>query len=131
MHSRRNGGRLVREAEQGFTLTELLIVVVVLGILAAAVIFALTGVTTQGAEAACSSDASTVQTAVQAYDAQTGGSPVATPALLTAAPTTYLHTFPTSSHYTISLQNGIVMIAAPSSVTAVPFGTANACAGAR
>jgi prepilin-type N-terminal cleavage/methylation domain-containing protein len=126
------GRRVCRdhEAEQGFTLIELLIVVVVLGILAAAVIFSLTGVTNQGAAAACSSDASTVQTAVQAYDVQTGGFPAVTPALLTAAPTTYLHTFPTSADYTISIQSGIVMIAAPRSATAVPFGTPNACAGA-
>ncbi len=51
----------------GFTLIELLIVIVVLGILAATVVFALTGVTGQSAQAACNSDAKTVETAVQAY----------------------------------------------------------------
>src|ERR1700722_4658350 len=51
----------------GFTLIELLIVIVVLGILAATVIFALSGVTGQSAQAACNSDAKTVETAVQAF----------------------------------------------------------------
>ena len=44
------------ELEPGFTLIELLIVIVVLGILAATVIFALGGVTSQSAVAACQSD---------------------------------------------------------------------------
>ncbi|HVA07576.1 MAG TPA: prepilin-type N-terminal cleavage/methylation domain-containing protein [Acidimicrobiales bacterium] len=130
MDSGGNGCRRDPDADQGFTLIELLIIIVILGIISAAVIISLTGVTTQSMVASCSSDASTVQTAVQAYDTQTGGSPAATPALLTAPPTTYLHTFPSSSKYKITLVSGIVMIAAPGSATPVPFGTPNACAGA-
>ncbi len=53
--------------EVGFTLIELLIVIVVLGILAATVIFALSGVTSSSAVAACNSDAKSVEVAVQAY----------------------------------------------------------------
>ena len=56
-----------RQEAAGFTLIELLIVIVVLGILAATVIFALGGVTSQSAQAACNSDAKTAEIAVQAY----------------------------------------------------------------
>jgi prepilin-type N-terminal cleavage/methylation domain-containing protein len=62
--SRRKGEELV---ESGFTLIELLVVIVVLGILAATVVFALSGVTGQSAQAACNSDAKTIDVAVQAY----------------------------------------------------------------
>lgn len=58
--------------ESGFTLIELLIVIVVLGILAATVIFALTGVTSQSAKAGCQSDAKTYEVAVQAYEDAVG-----------------------------------------------------------
>ena len=51
-------------------LIELLIVIIVLGILAAIVIFSLTGVTGQSEAAACNSDAKTVETAVSAYYAE-------------------------------------------------------------
>lgn len=56
------------ELEAGFTLIELLIVIVVLGILAATVIFALTGVSGQSAQAACASDGKSYEIAVAAYE---------------------------------------------------------------
>ena len=56
------------ELEPGFTLIELLIVIVVLGILAATVIFALGGVTSQSAQAACQSDGKSYEVAVAAYE---------------------------------------------------------------
>jgi len=127
---RRSAGR--DESALGFTLIELLIVVAVLGILAAVVVFALGGVSAQAAVAACKADATTVQTAVSAYNTQTGGTPQVTAARLTTTPSgsPYLQSFPSSSSYTISIVSGAVMIAAPSSAAAVPYGTANACSGA-
>ena len=73
--------------DAGFTLVELLIVIAVLSALAAVVILALGGVTANAQVSACASDATIVQTAVNAYNAQTGGAPEVTEALLLAAPT--------------------------------------------
>ena len=56
-------------SEEGFTLVELLIVVVVLGILAAVTVFGLSGTTATSYRAACNSDARSVEIAAEAYHA--------------------------------------------------------------
>ena len=125
--------RLYRRAvvmAQGFTLVELLIVITVLGVLAAIVVFAIGGLTAKSAVAACNADATTVDTAVQAYEAQTGGTPPVTPQILTSATNPYLQSFPTSPYFAITLDSGNVMIAAPIGATPVKYGAPNACASA-
>jgi general secretion pathway protein G len=59
-----------RLAEAGFTLIELLIVIVILGILAAVVVFSVSGITDRGNESACEAEATTINTAVQAFYAK-------------------------------------------------------------
>jgi len=129
--------------ESGFTLIELLIVIVVLGILAGVTVFALGGVTSQSAVAACNADAKTVDIAVAAYNAQTGGTPVATAALLAppvspsttiAGQTFYMQSWPSSTHYAITLVGGVVNVASLTPVVAAaPYDNAavNPCAAVK
>jgi len=56
----------------GFTIVELLIVIVVIGILAAITIVAYTGITTQANNNAAKSNAASVKTAADAYQAELG-----------------------------------------------------------
>lgn len=56
--------------ERGFTLVELLVVIVILGILAAVVVFAVSGITDKGKSSACKIEVRTVNTALQAFYAK-------------------------------------------------------------
>ena len=103
--ARRRGEEL--DAESGFTLIELLIVIVVLGILAATVIFALSGVTGQSAQAACNSDGKSYEIAVAAYE-NSPGNTTNTPPAGTQRPhrrhlRTMLHQRPNNPHYVVAL----------------------------
>src|SRR4051794_21494655 len=66
--------RMIKRAreEGGFTLIELMIVIVILGVLAGIVLFAVGGITDRGTSAACKTDVSTIQTGVEAYYAKKG-----------------------------------------------------------
>jgi prepilin-type N-terminal cleavage/methylation domain-containing protein len=59
--------------QKGFTLVELLVVIVILGILAAVVVFAVSGSTTTATSKSCKSEASTLASAMEAYAAQNAG----------------------------------------------------------
>lgn len=70
-------GLNINQARQsGFTIVELLIVVVVIAILAAITIVSYNGITTQANDAAAKSTASTVATKLEAYQAKVGSYPV-------------------------------------------------------
>jgi general secretion pathway protein G len=58
--------------DKGFTLVELLIVIVILGILATVTVFAVRGITDQGQTSACEATQKTYQVAIEAYYAQNG-----------------------------------------------------------
>ena len=90
-----------------------------------------TGIPSEAAVQACEADAQTVATAVQDYEALNGGSGSAvTPAVLTSGSSPFLRSFPASPDYAISIVNGVVMVSAPKSASAVPYNTAGACARA-
>ena len=75
--------------DEGFTLIELLIVIIILAILATIVIFAVGTTTKNVALASCQSTVKTVQTALEAYKAQTpNGTYPATLAVLDTKVTT-------------------------------------------
>jgi len=60
-------------ADQGLTLIELLIVIVILGILSAIIVFSVEGITNRGEAASCEASAQTVRIAAQAFYAQGQG----------------------------------------------------------
>ena len=73
-----------KKQDKGFTLVELLIVIVILGILATVTVFAVQGITTRGEQTACRADHKTLQTAIEAHMADTGEFPADIAALETA-----------------------------------------------
>jgi len=120
-------GRTREEANGGFTMIELLIVIVVLGILAAIVVFALGGVTGESAAAACQSDARTVGVGAGALKAENPKLTSLTAGTLTSGTWSvgsweadmlskakitglignpYVQSWPTSSSYTIQVASG-------------------------
>lgn len=116
--------QLIRKRrDEGFTLIELLIVIIILAILAAIVVFAVGSTTQNATDAACNSDAHSVETAVEAYHAQQGGTTWPTIADLTGTakdpnyPTVtdgpWLKQAPSSTSYSISVDTttGDVMVA--------------------
>jgi type II secretion system protein G len=83
----------LRRNQNGFTLIELLIVIVILGILTGVVVFAVDGIQNRGEAAACKSNLSTVQVAVEAYRAKNTSYPT-TLSQLTASPNKFLANAP-------------------------------------
>ena len=81
--------------DEGFTLVELLIVIVVLGILSGIVLFGVARFRSDANTAACKADLATVNVAADAYDAQTGGFPANVAALVTGG---YLKSTPSGTY---------------------------------
>jgi prepilin-type N-terminal cleavage/methylation domain-containing protein len=86
--------------QKGFTLVELLVVIVILGILAAVVVFAVGGSTKDAKDSACKADRATAETAVEAYTAKHEGTPPASWGDLTGGSSPLLKSTP--SGYDIS-----------------------------
>ncbi len=83
--------------DRGFTLVELLIVIVILGILAAVTVFAVRGITDKSQENSCATEKRAIETATEAYFADTGGDAT----LMSQLVGTYLRTDP-SARWTLT-----------------------------
>ena len=94
--------RKTSDHEEGFTLVELLVVIVILGILAAIVVFAVTGITGNGQKSACQVDAKTIEAAEEAAFAQQQTSTAAATYLTMAGLTAggFLHS--ASTYYSVA-----------------------------
>lgn len=67
---RQTSGPQSRRSDRGFTLVEILIVIVILGILATVVVFAVRGTASQAASNACANEAKSMNSAFETYLAQ-------------------------------------------------------------
>ncbi len=97
---------------EGFTLIELLIVIVIIGILAAIVVFSVSGVTNNGAAAACKQTLNEAQTAVEAFYAN-GNS---YPASLAAVVPSYLKALPALTGVTFNYASSTGTVTVTTSV---------------
>lgn len=69
-------GRTTDERDEGFSLIELLVVILILGVLTAVVVFAVGGITDEGEDSACQAGARTLAVAVETYFARHGDSAI-------------------------------------------------------
>ena len=84
--------------DKGFTLVELLIVIVILGILAAVTVFAVRGITSDANTNSCNAEQRTIETAIEAFFADNNADP--------AASTDLVGTYLTENPFTATDNNG-------------------------
>lgn len=102
--------RRVHREDEGFSLIELLIVIVVLGILGGIVVFGVGTFRADSSEAACNANVQQIKVGAQAYKAKTGSAPANVAALVPA----YLETSPSDGRtYTIAAGPPITVTPAP------------------
>jgi prepilin-type N-terminal cleavage/methylation domain-containing protein len=88
--------------DRGFTLVELLIVIVILGILAAVTVFAVRGITDKGQKNACAVEARTLSTGVEAYFTKNAVDPANAAALVPG----FIKTTPDTTKWTFGAASG-------------------------
>ncbi|MEN9645194.1 MAG: hypothetical protein RL238_1863 [Actinomycetota bacterium] len=87
-----NTEMVAQKKDRGFTLVELLIVIVILGILATVTVFAVRGITDKGQENSCKVERRAIETSFESFFADTGGDAAAWTDLVPA----YLKTDPSA-----------------------------------
>jgi prepilin-type N-terminal cleavage/methylation domain-containing protein len=102
------------QRDRGFTLVELLIVIVILGVLSTVTVFAVSGITSRGETARCAADKRTIEVAVESYYANENRWPATVGALVPG----YIRSV--SSNFSVNPANGVV--------TAVPAAAGGKCA---
>lgn len=113
-------------SDAGFTLIEILIVLVILGVLAAIVVFAVQDFGTSSAQSACRADYKTVETAAEAYKGQVGTYPTNVAALASKAADgqgPWIKEAPSNTHYTLSISP------ATGAITVTPAGSSSGTVG--
>ena len=88
-----------RHNDSGFTLTELLIVIVILGVLTGIVVFAVGAFANRGEVSACRTAMKTTEVAIESYRASNDGK---VPQVKTDIVGPYLRTDPSTPKYTIT-----------------------------
>jgi prepilin-type N-terminal cleavage/methylation domain-containing protein len=63
------------KSDEGFTLIEMLIVIIILGVLAAVVVFSVRGINDRGQNSACKASKTALSTGLEAFFAKTGDYP--------------------------------------------------------
>ena len=116
------------QAERGFTIVELLIVIVVIGILAAITIVSFNGVTARANTTNAQSAAEAAIKKAEAYNAETGAYPT-TPAALTGAAATTTYQLTGVTFNTAGTTGTAPAATAPGSATTINF--FNCATGAR
>jgi prepilin-type N-terminal cleavage/methylation domain-containing protein len=89
----------VRRNDSGFTLTELLIVIVILGVLSGIVVFAVGQFSNRGESSACKAAMKTSEVAIETFRANTGRLPANMGELVPS----YLRSDPSAPQYAISI----------------------------
>ena len=132
MTPRLKTSRRSRREERGFTLIEILIVIVILGILAGIVVFAVQDLGTSAAQTGCRADFKIVETAAEVYKSEEKVYPPTIAALATTAADgqgPWIKEVPSATHYTLSIApatGAITVTPAGSAVGTVGIGGCNA-----